>query len=298
MKRKFIQDNKEHYSLSEMFEALEVSSSGYYQSRARKPSKREIEDEGLKEEILKISELAKGRYGYRPIHEHLKDEDINCGRDRTLRLMGQLGISGSQAPRYKPQGTDSNHDYGYSSNMLKGRNKPERCDEVWVADTTYLRVEGKWMYLATVMDLCSRRIVGWSISENNDADLVCQALKNAHKNRGTLREGVIHHSDRGSTYASGPYRDLLAKLRMRSSMSAKGNCYDNAAMESFYGRFKKSTIGNRVFKDGNELKVTVFEYIEMFYNNYRKHSSLGYQSPLAFEQKKFPHGGCCQRQLA
>ena len=141
------------------------------------------------------------------------------------------------------------------------------------------------------MDLFSRRILGWSVSASNDADLVCQALRCAATTRGSPRGGIIHHSDRGSTYAANKYRLLLTKLGMLSSMSAKGNCYDNAAMESFYGRFKVSSIGNEVFADEDELKAVVFEYIEPYYNRFRKHSSLGYKSPIQFEEKFSPPMG-------
>jgi len=189
-------------------------------------------------------------------------------------------------------GTDGAHDFGYSADLLKANGKPSSPDEVWLADTTYLKVEGRWLYLATVMDLFSRRILGWSVSANNDADLVCQALRSAAMMRGTPGAGIIHHSDCGSTYAGNKYRLLLTKLGMLSSMSAKGNCYDNAAMESFFGRFKVSSIGNEVFADEDELKSVVFEYVEPFYNRFRKHSSLGYKSPIQFEETfLLPMGG-------
>ena len=234
------------------------------------------------------SGFSKGRYGHRPIHAHLQEEGLDCGRDRALRLARELGIQGEQSPRYKPLGTDSAHDHGYSPNLLKANGKPESLDEVWVADTTYLKMEGRSMYLATVMDLFSRRILGWSVSASNDADLVCQALRSAAMTRGSPRAGIIHHSDRGSTYAGNKYRLLLTKLGMFSSMSAKGNCYDNAAMKTFYGRFKISSIGNEVFTDEDEFKSVVFEYVEPFYNRFRKHSSLSYQSPIQFEENFSP----------
>ena len=218
---------------------------------------------------------------------------MDCGRDRALRLMDEMGVRGEQSPRYKPLGTDSAHDYGYSPNLLKARGKPGAPDEVWVADTTHLKIQGRWLYLATVMDLFSRRILGWSVSGSNAAELVRQALLAAAMTRGSPRRGIIHHSDRGSTYACNKYRLLLTKLGMLSSMSAKGNCYDNAAMESFYGRFKVSSIGNEVFADEDELRAVVFDYVEPFYNRFRKHSSLGYQSPIQFEENfSPPMGGC------
>jgi transposase InsO family protein len=291
MKLEFIRQNAGKYPLKELCEALEVAPSAYHASRTRKPSARATEDAILKEEILEIYKRAKGRYGHRPMHGHLRER---CGRDRTLRLMRSMEITGQPLRRYRPQCTDSAHTYGYSPNRLKEHGAPTRCDQVWVTDTTFVRIQKGWIYLATVMDLYSRRIVGWSVSAKNDTALVSRALENAHQTRGQLRPGIIHHSDRGSTYASDTYQRQLSQLGMKSSMSAKGNCYDNAAMESFYGRFKTSTIQDQVLADEEAVRATVFEYIEPFYNRYRKHSSLGYRSPVEFEEMNFstpPSGG-------
>ena len=209
--------------------------------------------------------------------------------------MKELGIAGVQKSRFKALGTDSRHRFGYSANLLKELGKPERPDQVWVADTTYLRIEGGWSYLATVMDLLSRRIVGWSV---NDSKLVCQALQAAVLTRGgEIPKGLIHHSDRGSTYASYDYTDMLGSFGIEQSISAKGNCYDNAAQESFYGRYKTSSVRGRTFASEQEARSNAFEYIEVFYNRFRKHSSLGYQSPLQFEEKFCPHGGKQQASL-
>jgi len=297
MRFAFIDENQGLYPVDEMCRVLEVSRSGFYKWKRSAASDRELEDERIKQSIRDIDERSKGRYGHRPVHRHLVELGHDCGRDRTLRLMGELGLKGEQSPRYKPQGTDSDHDFGYSPNLLKEldertgklvRKRPGAPDEIWVCDTTYLKVEGRWMYLATVMDLCSRRILGWSVSAKNDGGLVCQALLAASCFRGGCTRGIIIHSDRGSTYACDAYRALLSKLGMVQSMSAKGNCYDNAAKESFYGRFKVSSVRGEVFATEAELRALVFEYIELFYNTYRKHSSLGYRSPAAFEAKFSP----------
>lgn len=285
MKLRFIRDNAGQYPMKELCEALEVAPSAYHASRTPQRSARATEDEMLKTEILEIHDRARGRFGHRLMHGHLRGR---CGRDRTLRLMRSLGIAGKQVRRYRPQCTVSTHDYGYSPNLLEELGPPSGCDEAWVADTTYIKVRCGWMYLATVMDLYSRRIVGWSVSAKNDAVLVGQALENANATRGQVRSGIIHHSDRGSTYASDSYQEMLNRLKMRSSMSGRANCYDNAAMESFFGRFKTSTIEDRILIDEDEVRATVFEYIEPFYNRYRKHSSLNYHSPMEFEQMHFP----------
>ena len=291
MKYRFIKENQDRYEIVDMCEAVGVKRSSFYRWKENKPSVRSMEDEKIKERIAQIHKQSRGRYGYRPIYYHLKDEGIDCGRDRTLRLMNETGIAGVQKKRFKPLGTESNHRFGYSANLLPDAGDPTELNQVRVADTTYLPTNDGWQYLATVMDLFTRRVIGWSISSNNNTDLVCQALQGAVLERGKLPEGTIHHSDRGSTYASNRYQELLRLFSMKPSMSAKGNCYDNAAMESFYGRYKSSSVREHIFANENELRANVFEYIEVFYNRFRKHSSLGYKSPMEFEQKFCPHGG-------
>lgn len=288
----FIRNHEFDFRVAEMCTSLEVSRSGYYAWKNERLSARSVADQAVKSAIQDVFTRSRGRYGYRPIFNHLKEDGIDCGRDRTLRLMRELGLKSSQASRFKPQATDSKHLFGYSPNLLKDREEPTNQDEVWVADTTYLRTEKGWRYLATVMDLGTRRIIGWSISSQNNCDLTCAALESAVGTRGKLRSEIIHHSDRGSTYASDRYQKLLTSLEMHPSMSAKGNCYDNAAMESFFGRFKTSTVQDRIFVDDPELRSIIFEYIEIFYNRFRKHSSLGYKSPVDFEENcAAPHGG-------
>ena len=287
----FMGEHTDQFDLAEMCETLKVSRSGYYRWRDAIPSARKEQDMILKKQIRQIHEQARGRYGYRPVHAHLREDGEACGRDRTLRLMKELGLEAQQQKRFKPFGTDSNHLFGYSPNLLRELGKPTQCDQIWVADTTYLLSESGWRYLATVMDLCSRRIVGWSVSKQNDTALTCTALEAAVMTRGGIRAGIIHHSDRGSTYASDPYQRLLASKGMKPSMSAKGNCYDNAAMESFYGRYKTSSVRGHVFADESQLRANVFEYIEVFYNRFRKHASLGYKSPMQAEEKICPPRG-------
>jgi putative transposase len=282
------------YGLAEMSEALGVSRGGYYRWGEAKPSARGCQDEMIKERITQIWRRCPGAYGYRPVHCHLSEAGIECGRDRTLRLMHELDLIGQTQSRFKPMGTDSNHLFGYHPNLLRELGKPEHRDQIWVADTTYLLSDAGWYYLATVMDLCTRRIIGWSVSDRNDAQLVCTALENTALTRGEVREGIVHHSDRGSTYASDRYQRLLARLRMHPSMSRQGNCYDNAAMESFYGRYKTAAVRDHIFTDEAELRANVFNYIEVFYNRFRKHASLGYLSPLQAESKNLPPMGGMQ----
>lgn len=262
-------------------EALNVSRSAYYNWLVAPLRQRFLQDEVIKNGILIIDEVAKGRYGYRAMHAHLRADEITCGRDRVLRLMRDLDLSGQRRKSFKPIGTNSKHAFGYHPNLLKGL-VITGCNQAWVSDTTYLLTEAGFSYQATVMDLYNREIIGWSVGSRNDAELVCTALQNALDKRGGFYEGLIHHSDRGSTYASAAYQKVLLDYGLRPSMSAKGNCYDNAAMESFFGRFKVSTIKNRIFKDEAEVRDVVFEYIEVFYNRFRKHSALEYKSPIEF----------------
>ena len=275
-----------------MCESLELVPSSYYAWKTRAMSERSTQDEAFKGRIRELYEEAKGRYGHRPIYHHMQEEELSCGRDRVLRLMQELGICAVKGKRFKPVATKSKHRFGYSENRLKQLGKPDRLDQVWVADTTYLPLKEGWCYLATVMDLFSRRILGWSVSEHNDSSLVCRALKAAVLSRGgSVGKALIHHSDRGSTYAGHQYTQLLRSMGICPSMSAAGNCYDNAAQESFYGRYKTTSIGSRRFTDLQQARSHAFEYIELFYNRFRKHSSLGYHSPIEFEQKFCPHGG-------
>ncbi|MCC6414518.1 MAG: IS3 family transposase [Opitutaceae bacterium] len=287
----FMQNHQSEYDVTEMGEALGVSRSGYYRWAEAKPSARREQDEAIKPVIAQVVRRACGPYGYRPVHRHLLEQGVECGRDRTLRLMRELELVGRVHARFKPVGTDSAHLFGYHPNLLKELGRPGHRDQVWVADTTYLPSDEGWCYLATVMDLCTRLIVGWSVSDRNDAELVCTALTNAAQARGEVRAGIMHHSDRGSTYASDRYQRLLAQLQMHPSMSGQGNCYDNAAMESFFGRYKTSAVREHVFPGPAQVRANVFNYIEVFYNRYRKHASLGYLSPMQAEAKFLPPMG-------
>jgi len=294
----FMREHQDKYSVAEMSAALGVSRSGYYRWLRAKPSARRRHDEQVKGSIEQIMRRVPGAYGYRPVHQHLLEQGVACGRDRTLRLMHELKLVGRARSRFKPLSTNSDHLFGYHRNLLKELGAPEHRDQIWVADTSFVRSEAGWCYLATVMDLCTRWIIGWSVSEHNDAELVCTALKNAALTRGEVRPGIVHHSDRGSTYASDCYQRVLARLKMRPSMSGRANCYDNAAMESFFGRYKTAAVRGEIFTNLDAVRAHVFHYIEIFYNRYRKHASLGYLTPMQAEQNFSPpmggtQDGCC-----
>jgi putative transposase len=292
MKYKWIQEHEAQYPMKELCEAMQIQPGSYYKWLRTKADEYGPKDQICRSRIESIYKESKGRYGHRPMYYHLKEEGVSCGRDKTLRLMQDLGLSGTRKKSYKPIGTNSKHEYGYYPNLLKDKGEPGGINQVWVSDTTYLLTEDGWRYLATVMDLHSRKILGWQISNRNNTELINQALGQAIMHRGgSIKEGIIHHSDRGSTYASHGYEKLLNQHRFKKSMSAKGNCYDNAAMESFYGRFKASSVRDKIFTNQSELQSHVFEYIEVFYNRFRKHSSLGYISPNQFEEKFCPPRG-------
>ena len=201
-KYRFIDQSGRTYKVCELCEALGVSRSAFYRWRGRRTFCSPAARPAAQRVILQLHEKSGGRYGHRPIYYHLFEQGVNNGRDRTLRLIQQLELEGAQKKRYKPLGSDRGHDRGYSPNRYKELGQPTARSQVWVADTTYLATENGWMYLATVMDLFSRRILGWSISWHNDADLVCEALKGAVMTRGSIPPNIVHHSDRGSTYAS------------------------------------------------------------------------------------------------
>jgi transposase InsO family protein len=288
---KFMQEHQRRFDVAEMGGALGVSRSGYYRWLEARPSARRQQDEAIKPVIEEVVRRAHGPYGYRPVHRHLRDQGVDCGRDRTLRLMHEMELVGRAHARFKPVGTDSEHLFGYHPNLLRQLGRPEHRDRVWVADTTYLLSDEGWCYLATVMDLCTHRVAGWSVGTRNDTDLVCTALENAALSRGKVRAGIVHHSDRGSTYALDRYQRLLARFRMHPSMSGKGNCYDNAAMKSFSARYKTAAVRDHVFTSEAQVRANVFDYIEVFYNRYRKHASLGYLSPIQAEAKLLPPVG-------
>ncbi len=291
MQYQFIKEHTACYPIAELCDYFGLSRSGYYAWLVREPSTRAREDAVLKERIDAVYTQSKQRYGYLPIY-HLLDECRDCGRDRTLCLMNEMGISGTQKKRFKPVCTDSNHDFGYRPILLRDLSKPDRPEQVWVADTTYLRTREGWSFLATVMGLFSRRVIGWSVSNHNDSKLVCQALQSAILTRGgDLPPRLIRHSDRGGTYASYEYQDLLQCHAILQRMSAKGNCYGNAAMESFFGRYKTSSAVEVVFADQTQARANAFEYIEVFYNQFRKHASLNHKNPTQFEENVCPHGG-------
>ena len=264
-----------------MCEVLGVSSSGYYDWRNRGPSERQREDARLTERIHEIFEDSRGTYGSPRIHAQLQDEGVGVGRNRVARLMREAGLRACQ-PRRSKRTTDSSHGYSVASNTLDRQFESDAPNEVWVADITYVETGEGWLYLAAVIDLYSRKVVGWSMDKRMPSSLCCDALEMAVLRQGGS-PGWLHHSDRGTQYASGEYRDLLETHQMECSMSRTGECLDNAVAESFFGTLKTELVHRCRFATRQEAKDAIFEYIEVFYNRKRRHSAIDYKSPVDYE---------------
>jgi transposase InsO family protein len=264
-----------------------VSRSGFYAWREAQdnPGKRQSQNQELAEKIKRIYQENKSLYGSPKITQALRKEGIRCGHNRVARLMRQEGIRGVQSKAFVPKTTNSNHPNPVAPNLLAQLpGPPSEPDQVWVADITYLPSSEGWLYLACVMDLSSRKIIGWHLENHLQTSLPLQALKRAIAARKPTQP-LIHHSDRGCQYTSREYNQALQDSGITPSMSAAGYCYDNAAMESFWSTLKRE-IGVKCFLSQAQARREVFAYIETFYNRKRLHSSLGYQSPEEFEKQK------------
>ncbi len=272
------------HSVAELCELLGVARSGYYAWSQGEESSNAQLNRTLCERIQLLFEKNQKRYGSPRITFGLRREGYACNHKRVERLMRQQGLRASAHRRYRPKTTDSRHPHPIAPNLLQGRAAPARPDEVWVTDITYLPTTEGWLYLAGVMDLYSRKIIGWSMQETLETCLPLRALRMALTQRGHPL-GVMHHSDRGCQYASQEYRAELAAHKLAPSMSRKGNCYDNAAMESFWSTLKRE-LPHKTERLGKvAVRALVFEYIEAYYNRVRFHSSLGNNSPVDFEKQ-------------
>jgi len=262
---------------------LEVSSSGYYAWRQRQPSVRGIANEQLVEVIKVIHAESHQTYGSPRMHAELSARGHHCNRKRVARLMRLHGIQARGRQRRRVVTTDSRHDLTVAPNLLRQDFSAQAPDEKWVSDITYVPTREGWLYLAAVLDLFSRKVVGWSMDQTMTTSLVTHALRMALQTRRPASP-LLHHSDRGRQYASHVYQQLLKTNAFRVSMSRSGNVYDNAVMESFFGSLKTELIHHHQFRTIREAKTHTFAYIEGFYNNRRRHSSLGYLSPDEFER--------------
>lgn len=224
-------------------------------------------------------------YGSPRITQALRNKGYSCGHNRVARLMNTMGIKGALKNKFRPKTTESRHALPVSPNLLKDIPVVTERNQAWVADITYIRTEEGWLYLAAIMDLWSRKIVGWQTSDSLKSELVTDALQQAIDRRRPTK-GLIHHLDRGKQYASEVCRTILASAKITSSMTKAGNCYDNAAMESFWSTLKTEMVYRKRFQFHGDARLALFDYIEVFYNRKRLHSALGYRSPVEFESRR------------
>jgi len=265
-------------------EVLGVGRSGFYDYLKRQAAPALSLDEiALLERLKAIFEKTHHSYGSRRLAKHLQDEGYAVGRFKVRRLMKQAGVSVEGRRRRRPQTTDSRHDYGVAPNLLERNFDVMAPNVAWCGDITYIWTAEGWLYTAVLLDLYARKVVGWSMRDHVDTQLVVDALEMALGRR-QPDAGLIHHSDRGSQYASHAYRELLANHGIACSMSGKGDCLDNAVAERFFGSLKRERTSTRYYLTRQEARDDIIDYIEMFYNSWRKHSYLGYVSPNEYEK--------------
>ena len=278
---RFIRDHQQEFAVVVMCRVLGVSRSGYYAWQSRPMSERERSNSHLVKEIRAVYAKSRQTYGSPRVFAELRANGVACGRHRVARLMRQDGIYSQRKRRFKTT-TNSQHIRSVAPNLLQQQFVAERTNQTWLADITYVPTDEGWLYLAAVIDLYSRRIVGWAMKTHLTDDLAIDALRMALLQR-QYPQHLIHHSDRGSQYASLDYQTLIKDHRISPSMSSTGNCFDNAPMESFFATLKLELIHRCHYETRAEAQLDIFEYIEVFYNRLRRHSSLRYLSPVDFE---------------
>lgn len=279
-----MRDHKNLFSIGKMANVFKVSRSGYYKYMSREPSQKSLRDDYMKSKIEKIYEESDRTYGSPRIHKELQEQEIPCGKNQVARLMKEMHIKSKRSKKRKVITTDSSHNYPISPNLLDRNFAVSVPNKVWVSDITYIATQEGWLYLCIVLDLFSRMIVGWSMSDNLKSTVAIDALDMAY-NRRNPSENLIFHSDRGIQYASSSFREKLKEYKMLSSMSKTGDCWDNACAESFFSTLKMERIYHKRYGDQDSARKDIFEYIEMFYNVKRRHSTIGYMSPMGFELK-------------
>jgi transposase InsO family protein len=282
MKYQFIREHAQEYPVRRQCRVLAVAESGYYGWLQAQPSARQQADEQLLVEIQAIYQQHRRLYGSPRIHAELKKRGWQCSRKRVARLMRQAHLTSVRQRQRRLQTTDSKHPYPVAANILNRQFEAQRPNQKWVADITYIPTQNGWLYLAAVLDLFSRRIVGWAMSARCDATLVQNALGMALSQR-QPQPDLLHHSHRGSQYAAHDYQRLLAQHHISVSMSRTANCYDNAVMESFFRTLKAECVTLHAFQSRSHARSVIFEFLEVYYNRHRLHSTLGYCTPAAFE---------------
>lgn len=281
MKYQFIHDWKDVFRLRSMCRVLEVSSSGYYAWLNRYASSRDQSNENLAELIRTSHARSRKTYGSPRVTKDLRESGLKCGKNRVARVMREKKIKAKMKRRFKVT-TDSDHKLPVAPNLVNQNFVAERPDQLWTSDITYIWTAEGWLYLAVVLDVCTRMIVGWSASNRMTATLIINALEHAVFRRRPAR-GTIFHSDRGSQYASHELAKALKPLGMIRSMGSTGSCYDNAITETFFHTLKTEFIYHTKFSTRSDAHLQLFDYIEIFYNRQRRHSSINYMSPAAFE---------------
>jgi len=281
----FIKAERANHPLASLCRVLNVSRQGFYAWLRRKPCRRLCRDRALSQQIRRSFYESERRYGAPRIHRDLQAEGAATSQKRVARLMREQGLVARPRRRRFIRTTDSRHGHPIAPNRLARNFLPEGPNERWATDITYIPTRQGWIFLAVVLDLFSRKAVGWSMQPYLDRRLVVAALEMAIKTRRPA-PGLIHHSDRGTQYACAEYRQVLADAEMIASMSRKGDCWDNAVVESFFSTLKQELVDHRDFATHQEAKAAVFEYVEGFYNRRRRHSTLGYLSPIEYEEQQ------------
>jgi putative transposase len=279
-----MKDLASDYPVGELCQALELSRSGYYHWLKRPESRRATANRQVLAKISALHEENRRCYGSPRMTHALRRQGLRIGKNRVARLMRLHGIRAKSKRAFRPRTTDSRHAERIAPNRLKELPSLVQPNQAWVADITYIRTATRWVYLAAVMDLYSRRIIGWSLSDRLETSLVKQALSQALAVRRPA-PGLVHHSDRGSQYASSAFQALLHSWKISPSMSGLAYCYDNAAMESFWSTLKNELVHHEPFSNIDQARRALFDYIEIFYNRKRLHSALGYQSPVDYENQ-------------
>lgn len=281
MRSAFIDEHRGDWPVTVQCDVLAVSRSGYYAWRNRSPSVTAQRRAALIEQIREVHQASRQTYGSPRVHAELVAQGQTCNRKTVAKCMKQARIRAKTTHRFRVTTTDSNHAHPVAENVVNRNFRPSQKNETWTTDITYIPTDEGWLYLAAVEDLFTREIVGWSMSDRIDSRLVVDALVMALA-RQCPGEPLVAHSDRGVQYASEHYQRLLKDHGITCSMSRKGNCWDNAPMESFFATLKKELVHHEEYKTRTAARHSLFEYIEVFYNRVRRHSALGYQSPTQF----------------
>lgn len=284
MKYAFVRAHSDEFEVIHMCRVLKVSRSGYYDWAKREESERSQQDRVLLKEIRKIHQDTKEAYGATKTWQALKQSGTQCGKHRVARLRRQAGIEARRKRKFR-LAYKSRNTAPAAPNLLRWPFKADHPDQIWVTDVTFISTRSGWLYLAVMIDLYTRVVVGWSMRDRPNQELVNEALMMAAEQR-RPKPGLIHHSDQGILYSSGSYLTLLKKYGMLRSMSGKGNCYDNAVAESFFSSLKNEIVHHRNYQTRDEARTEIFEYIELFYNRKRLHQSLNYQTPMKYKSKR------------